>query len=316
MKISALIIVITRELLKGFTKFKTIDVIIPKVIVKYYNKNGEEETWSRDRHKLNVIHFKQDLFGVVVDGIIPSGIVSDLAGIKKMTITSLNEIIKRVESGELDINRDNIIKEFLEHSDIDSYRRKISAFGEINKTWNTRNSSTIFDEIKKNPEMWHEYHRCFRSIRQNWIREETPIYMIAEKIKKLNKSDYIVGDFGCGDNLLCKEIQNNVCAFDFYAIDNTVTVADITNLPLENGSLQIGVFSLSLMGRNYKESLKEAKRVIKSGGRLYVAEPLHRWENRENGIEELRVEIEAEGFEVINIHTNDKFVFVDAINAL
>ena len=296
----------------------SIDVIIPKVKVNYIDTDGTSKSWSRDIHKLNIIKYKKDLFGIVVSGIIPDGIVSDLGSIKQKSLKSLNDIIERVKSGEitLGVDREELEKEFLEYRDIDEQRKKLSAFGELNQKWNTRNSSTTFTEIKKDPETWHEYHKRYRAVRKNWTREETSFIVIAEKIKKLNKSNYIVGDFGCGDNLLSKEIQNKVQAFDMYAIDDNVTVADITNLPLADDSIHIGVFSLSLMGRNYAEALKEAKRVIKSGGRLYVAEPLNRWENREDGIEELRVEIEAEGFEVINMHANDKFVFVDAVNAL
>jgi superfamily II DNA or RNA helicase len=306
------------RILREGSAFNEVSVIIPKVIVNYINNEGLAKSWSRDRHKLNIIKYKKDLFGIVVSGIIPAKIVTNLDLIKQKSFESLNDIIKKINSGEftVGISREEIEKEFLEHSELDECRRKISAFGELNQKWNTRNSSTTFKEITKNAEEWHEYHRRYRAVRQNWTREETPFTIIGDKINKLNKEHLIVADFGCGDNLLKKEIKNEVKSFDMFAIDDTVTVADITNLPLKDGSIHIGVFSLSLMGRNHRDALKEAKRVIVSGGRLYVAEPLTRWENKEDGIEELRVEIEAEGFEVVNMYTTDKFVFIDAVNAL
>jgi hypothetical protein len=297
---------------------KVVDVIIPKVNINYINNHGEHKSWSRDRHKLNIIKYKKDLFGIVVNGVIPSSVVSDLGLIKQKSLKSLNNIIDKVKSGEFTVGKDReeIEKEFLKHSELDSLKRKVSAFGEMNQKWNIRNSSTNFNEINKNPEEWHEYHKRYRAVRENWTLEETPFIVIAEKINKLNKPNHIIGDFGCGDNLLKNEVKNIVKSFDMYAIDDTVTVADITNLPLTDDSIHIGVFSISLMGKNHIDALKEAKRVIVSGGRLYVAEPLTRWENKEDGIEELRVEIEVEGFEVLNMHTTEKFVFIDAINAI
>lgn len=299
--------------------FSVVDVIIPKVVVKYADKSGNEVSWSRDRHKLNVIHFKKDLFGIVVDGIIPDNIVSDLAGIKRKSLESLNSIIARVKSGELDVSRENIIKEFLEHSDLDSYRRKLGAFSEMQRDWSTKNSKTNFDSIQKDPDLWKKYHENFREIRKDWSRETTPCFVIADKINKLNKPNFIIADLGCGDNLLKNEVQNKVLSFDMGKNegDDTVTICDISNLPIADGSVHVGVFSLTLMGTNYKEYLKEAKRVIVPGGKLFVAEPFQRWQNRENGIDELKSEIEAEGFDVIgNVITTDKFIYIDAVNCL
>lgn len=295
---------------------KQVDVIIPKVSVGY-EEDGVKKTWSRDRHKLNIIKFKRDLFGIVVNGVIPDGIVSNLDAVKNRTINSLNSIIEKVEKGEINVlNREEIEKEFLEHQEVDSYRRKVSSFGEMNKKWNTQKSGTTFDKIKSDPSEWKEYHRRYRAVRENWSDDETPYKVIGKKINKLGKTHLVVGDFGCGENLLRGEIENEIKAFDMHAIDDTVTVADITNLPLEDDVLQIGVFSISLMGRNYKEALREAKRVVVAGGSLFVCEPLMRWENRENGYEELRTEIEAEGFKVTDIYVEGSFVYVDAVNAL
>jgi len=291
----------------------SVDIVIPKVIVNYIDNDGESKSWSRDRHRLNTIKFKKDLFSIVVNGVIPDGIVTDLDSIRKKSIKSLNQIIEKIKSGEITVeNRDELEKEFLEHKEIDEYRKKVSEFGEHNMKWNTRNSSTTFEKIKNNSKEWHDYHDAYRKAREGW--DELPYKVIAEKINKLNKPHLIVGDFGCGENLLSKEIQNDVKAFDMHAIDDNVTVADVTNLPLEDNSLHIGIFSLSLMGRNYKDALREAKRVVKDGGRMYISEPLNRWESRENGYEELATEIEGEGFEVMDIHTQNGFIYVYAIN--
>lgn len=294
-----------------------IDVVIPKVVIDY-ELNGEQKSWSRDRHKLNVIKFKKDLFGVVVDGVLPDNIVTNFDSIRSKTIKSLNELISKIHSGEAIVNqsRDEIEKEYLTHKELDTYRRKVSELGEYNRKWNTQRSETTFSEIQNNPKEWHEYHKRYREVRKLWSEEEIPYKVIGKKIKSLSKEHLIVCDFGCGDNLLSKEISNEVKAFDMFAADDTVTVADVTNLPLPDESTHIGVFSLSLMGRNYLSALKEANRVIVTGGRLFVAEPLNRWENRESGYEELGVEIESCGFDVTKIICEGSFVYVDAIKPI
>lgn len=73
--------------------------------------------------------------------------------------------------------------------------------------------------------------------------------------------------------------KGNIHSFDVGKFAEHVTQADISNLPLESGVLDIGVFSLSLMGTNFPAFLREANRVLKRGGKLFVAEVVSRFEN-------------------------------------
>ena len=54
---------------------------------------------------------------------------------------------------------------------------------------------------------------------------------------------------------------------------------DIANVPLEEESVDIGVFSLSLMGTNFPDFLVEANRVLKPRGKLFIAEVLSRFKD-------------------------------------
>ena len=48
-------------------------------------------------------------------------------------------------------------------------------------------------------------------------------------------------------------------------------------MPLDDNSVDVVVFCLSLMGKNYPEFLREANRVIKKDGVLMIAEVLSRF---------------------------------------
>ncbi len=51
-----------------------------------------------------------------------------------------------------------------------------------------------------------------------------------------------------------------------------VTKADIANLPLEDGNVDIAIFCLALMGTNWVDFIEEAFRILRWKGELWVAE--------------------------------------------
>ena len=51
-----------------------------------------------------------------------------------------------------------------------------------------------------------------------------------------------------------------------------VTACDIRNTPLEDGSVNVVVFSLSLMATNVNDFILEANRILVTGGKLVIAE--------------------------------------------
>jgi SAM-dependent methyltransferase len=183
----------------------------------------------------------------------------------------------------------------------------LGEFSEMNKKWNTSNSNTTHQKLKEDKSEWIKYHKLYSKSRETW--NEIPYKEIAKKINV--RPDWIIGDFGCGENLLSKEIKNKVYAFDHIAIDDNVIACDMTNVPLENNFLDVAVFSLSLMGSNYKEYLKEAHRVLKPMGILYISEPYKRWEDK---IDQLKNTLSEIGFKMIDdVEHNYKFIYIRLI---
>jgi SAM-dependent methyltransferase len=153
------------------------------------------------------------------------------------------------------------------------------------------------------------YHTLYREARQTWT--EIPYEKIAKSLHK--RPDWVVGDFGCGEAKLAESLPNKVYSFDHIAINENVIACDIAKTPLEDKNLDVAVFSLSLMGVNYPDYLKEAYRVLKFGGLLKIAEPINRWLEKQS---DLLAQITNAGFLLIgNVEESSQFLYINAIKA-
>ena len=133
--------------------------------------------------------------------------------------------------------------------------------------------------------------------------------------KKLQKDkerpDWVVADMGCGENLLSKEIKNKVHAFDYVAKEGEDVIAcDMSNVPLKDQEVDAVVFSLSLMGSNHVDYLKEGYRILKPYGSLFICEPKKKAEAR---MENLKKEIQDCGFKIIDIKPSSQFIYFNAV---
>ena len=100
-----------------------------------------------------------------------------------------------------------------------------------------------------------------------------------------------IGDMGCGEAALAQAIVPKyspdvvVHSFDFVALNSYVTVANIRALPLERHRLDLAIYCLSLMGSDYVTFIKEAFRVVRPGGELWLAEVNSRITNTKHLVE-------------------------------
>lgn len=128
----------------------------------------------------------------------------------------------------------------------------------------------------EDPEAFLLYHRGFQSQVKKWPLQ--PVDRIARDLRQ-RPASLVVADFGCGDCRLASSIRNPVYCFDLASLDPRVTVCDMAQVPLEDESVDVAVFCLSLMGTNIRDFLEEANRVLKQGGLLKVAEVRSRFED-------------------------------------
>jgi len=113
-----------------------------------------------------------------------------------------------------------------------------------------------------------------------------------------------VADFGCGEAMLAASVtpQHTVHSFDLYPANERVTQCEMSHVPLPDGSVNVAVFCLSLMGTNFKDYVTEANRVLVVGGILLIAEVRSRIESLHNFVEFL----EEAGFVYDKSNKRDK----------
>ncbi|GBG30127.1 Ribosomal RNA-processing protein 8 [Hondaea fermentalgiana] len=178
----------------------------------------------------------------------------------------------------------------------------------LNEQLYTTSSEEAVRLFKRKPELYEVYHRGFESQVQRW--PENPAAMIAREVGDMPEGT-IVGDFGCGNALIARTVPHTVHSFDLCETNEHVTVASSADVPLEDASLDVAVFSLSLMGTDYQRFLLEARRTLKVGGTLIVAEVKSRFcsaakgaadsaRDMERGIASFKRVLKKLGFRLIN----------------
>ena len=175
-----------------------------------------------------------------------------------------------------------------------------SRFRHLNETLYTTPSTQALELFSSNPELFDEYHAGFsRQVKESW--PSNPVDGYAAAIRSRGASDpkkghnnkpnkkrgqqgpplprrpnetCTIADLGCGDAQLARNLTPSVeklklkfLSYDLHAANEYITKADITNLPVKDGSVDIAIFCLSLMGTNWVSFVEEAWRVLRGDGK-------------------------------------------------
>ena len=180
-------------------------------------------------------------------------------------------------------------------------------FRALNEQLYSSKGEESFNNFQDDPELFEIYHEGFREQVKSW--PVNPLDMIIEWINQ-KPSNKVVADMGCGDAQLALKVKNKVYSFDLVSVNERVTACDISNLPLEEKSVDIVVFCLSLMGTNIGEFLREAHRVLKTGGYLKIAEVRSRFEGEKDGIKKFLRTLKKAGFDCAEKNFENKMFFM------
>jgi len=275
-----------------------VDIIIPRTHAEI---NGKEWSWCES--KWNRIQFKKSIADAAVDGKVPEGHQRSPA----QTYEDAMSWLKRLEEGKMHQIERRPIYIPLSDTVIQTRVRKFGDFSEMNRRINTSNSETTNKRFQKNPDEWELYHALYREARKEWTI--IPYEEIIKWCKK--RPELVIGDFGCGEAKLAAALENTVHSFDHVAIHDKVIACDMSKVPLESECLDVAVYSLSLMGTNITDYLKEAHRCLKLDGTLYIAESTSHFTDIDNFIKGL----EKLGFDVLKPEVKYKFTFIRAIKS-
>ena len=103
--------------------------------------------------------------------------------------------------------------------------------------------------------------------------------------------------------------RHTIHSFDFVAANDDVVACDMAKTPLEDGSLDVALFSLSLMGANFTDYPREAWRVLKLDGQLHIFEATSRFGNRDVFVARLK----QLGFTVFEVREAWRFTHIHAL---
>ena len=275
-----------------------VDVIVP---LTHAEVNGENWSWCDSRWKR--IQFKKSISDAAVDGIIPEEHLRTPSQAYKDTMLWL----ERLERGEIyEIERRKISIPLIGEIKPTIWR-KLGDLSQMNSRINHAPSSQTHQRFRDHPDEWECYHSVYREDRKSW-----PVIPYEEAIKWFKARPHmVIGDFGCGEALLAANIENKVFSFDHVAINEQVTACDMCHTSLDDACLDAAVFSLSLMGSNFVDYLKEAHRCLKLDGHLWIAEPTSRIKDTEM----FRDLLFRLGFDVSRIDEKWKFTFIKAIKS-
>jgi len=286
------------------SRFERIEVFIPQIVLNY-----EGQEWSWDKQRFGRIKYKKTLADAAVDGFVPEGKLMSQGKMFAEARKILQEWISALEGGASlsSIARPDL-KVPLPPEQLQTALRKYGDFSQMNARIGSSASETTNRRFNESPDEWYLYHSLYKEARKTWV--EVPYVVIAESLAK--RPDWVIGDFGCGEALLSTIILNKVYNFDHVAINKSVEACDMTRTGLADETLDVAVFSLSLMGLNWADYIKEAHRVLRPGGFIEVAEPASKWEGERQ--EELKAVLEGVGFQLVgHARRSHQFLYLRAV---
>lgn len=154
---------------------------------------------------------------------------------------------------------------------------RVAQFRLLNEDLYTSTGTEAEKTFKEDPQAFQSYHEGFEKQVAKW--PVNPVDVIVESLKKLPKST-VIADMGCGDAKIAQTLTNKIVhSFDLVALNDHVTQCDMSKVPLQNNSVHVVVFCLSLMGTNLNSFILEANRILKQQGILKIAEVESRFDD-------------------------------------
>ena len=160
------------------------------------------------------------------------------------------------------------------------------------------NTNTMF---KNNNQLWHDYHDArdfsFKGYKE---QDELPVNIIISYLEGKSKYKLNILDLGCGRNVIKEHFKDNkkfkIKGYDHVSFNDSIA-CDISKIPDEDDSVNICIYSQSLMGSNWKSYLDEGKRVLDYHGEMIICESSERYDKIKEYVNELELHIKKDVYD-------------------
>jgi hypothetical protein len=165
-----------------------------------------------------------------------------------------------------------------------------SHYQEIGKKMSTQTSCNTSTMFKDSEQLWHDYHNARDHSFKGYLEQDLlPVNTIIEYLETKKKYKMNILDLGCGRNEIYMHFKDyekfTITGYDHVSYNDSIS-QDISHLPVEDGTINICIYSQSLMGSNWNEYLKEGQRVLGFGGEMIIVESIERYDIIKKYIEE------------------------------
>ena len=179
----------------------------------------------------------------------------------------------------------------------------------LHQRYKTLTSQNLQKEFKETPDLWRHYHAVSEENEKSFPEEGIPRNRIINEMTEIKgKRTRTVVDMGCGKAHIADHFANDkrftFINYDHVSSKQNIEVKDISNTGLEDDSVDICILCLAMWGSNCHDYVREAYRILESGGKLYIMEATKRWTSVSESIEcgqladKLKKLLEESGFQI------------------
>jgi superfamily II DNA or RNA helicase len=186
---------------------------------------------------------------------------------------------------------------------------QLSTYQKLTQKMATQNSKNTGQQFLEKPEDWELYHKCRDHSFLGYDNQaEIPVNKIISYLETKQSKQLKILDLGCGRNKISNHFANTTSNFKVTGYDhvssNGSIACDISSLPVDDATVDICIYSQSLMGANWHDYIREGIRVLRYNGELVIAESVDRYDIIRNYILELGLHIKTDNY----VETNRWFV--------
>ena len=206
-----------------------------------------------------------------------------------------------------------VINENVKKETDEERRKRISSvYQELTKKMVIQKSETTFNMFKKEPKLWEQYHKARDFSFKGYDQLEVPVNRIIKYLETKKNHRLKILDLGCGRNFIKEYFKDNkkftITGYDYISCNGS-KVADISNLEdEEDETIDVCIYSQSLMGNNWKGYLDEGKRILRYNGEIIISESSERYEIIKDYLGELDMKIINEEYD-----KNKRWFYINVI---